>query len=222
MPDHRCTHLAALVPAVLAAVLAPTAATAAAPAPAPAAHGNTAAAPSERCGGSRFTVKTGSDPDARRVDLRSVTPTTIAALTALPAPRTLPANKRIPPVETTVFRVDATLQRYALVPADSDYHLILRDAAGHTMITEIPAPSCVGASSPFKDLVGAARARFDARYTPSAALTDANVPVTVTGVGFFDSLHGQAGVAPNGVELHPVLDVRFGTANGTAAHPTTR
>ncbi len=219
MSDTRCNHLAALVPAVLAAVLAPTAA-AAAPATAP--HQSTATAPAERCGGSRFTVKTGSDPDAGRVDLRSVTPTTIAALTARPAPRTLPGNNRIPPVETTVYRVTATLDRYALVPADSDYHLILRDNAGHTMITEIPDPSCVGTASPFKALVGRARAKFDARYTPSATLAGANVPVTVTGVGFFDSLHGQAGVAPNGVELHPVLDVRFGTAAGAAAPPATR
>jgi len=27
----------------------------------------------------------------------------------------------------------------------------------------------------------------------------------VTGVLFFDKLHGQLGVAPNGVELHPVI-----------------
>ena len=28
---------------------------------------------------------------------------------------------------------------------------------------------------------------------------------TITGVGFFDFDHGQAGVAPNAIELHPVL-----------------
>ncbi len=28
---------------------------------------------------------------------------------------------------------------------------------------------------------------------------------TVTGVGFFDIPHGQTGVAPNAIELHPVL-----------------
>jgi hypothetical protein len=28
---------------------------------------------------------------------------------------------------------------------------------------------------------------------------------TVTGVAFFDFLHGQSGVPPNGIELHPVL-----------------
>jgi hypothetical protein len=28
---------------------------------------------------------------------------------------------------------------------------------------------------------------------------------TITGVAFFDDLHGQRGVAPHGIELHPVL-----------------
>jgi hypothetical protein len=34
----------------------------------------------------------------------------------------------------------------------------------------------------------------------------------VTGVGFFDFIHGQTGVAPNGIELHPILNIAF-TAN---------
>src|SRR5581483_4092400 len=46
------------------------------------------------------------------------------------------------------------------------------------------------------------------QYTP--AFQQANVTVTVTGVVFFDFIHGQRGVAANGVELHPVLDIRFG------------
>lgn len=33
--------------------------------------------------------------------------------------------------------------------------------------------------------------------------------VRLTGVGFFDRVHGQSGVAPNGIELHPVLDIKF-------------
>ena len=33
--------------------------------------------------------------------------------------------------------------------------------------------------------------------------------VRITGVGFFDRLHGQTGGAPNGIELHPVLGVKF-------------
>jgi hypothetical protein len=43
--------------------------------------------------------------------------------------------------------------------------------------------------------------------------------VRVTGIGFFDFIHGQAGVAPNGIELHPVLGITFlgdGTKCGAA------
>ena len=54
----------------------------------------------------------------------------------------------------------------------------------------------------------------------------ANVPVQVTGVGFFDILHGQTGVAPNGIELHSVLDVQFTsgpppTTTTTSVPPST-
>jgi hypothetical protein len=31
---------------------------------------------------------------------------------------------------------------------------------------------------------------------------------TVTGVAYFDFQHGQTGVAPNAIELHPVLAFR--------------
>jgi hypothetical protein len=35
-------------------------------------------------------------------------------------------------------------------------------------------------------------------------------PVRITGVGFFDRVHGQAGVSQfNGIELHPMLKVEF-------------
>lgn len=48
-----------------------------------------------------------------------------------------------------------------------------------------------------------APAAFSTRVEPT--------PVTITGVGFFDKVHGQAGVSTfNGIELHPVLDIQFG------------
>jgi hypothetical protein len=35
-------------------------------------------------------------------------------------------------------------------------------------------------------------------------------PATVTGVGFFDKVHGQTGVSQsNGIELHPILKIEF-------------
>jgi hypothetical protein len=114
----------------------------------------------------------------------------------------------VSPVETTVWVVDATLTLYR-EEDDSDYHLILRDQAGNTMITEIPLPSCVGAGSPFADGIARVRSKFDGMFSVTGSFQMANIPVRVTGVGFFDFLHGQPGVAPNGIELHPVLDIVF-------------
>lgn len=162
------------------------------------------------CGVERWSVKTGTDADADLINLQSTTATTIASLIALPAPASLPSNNRIIPTETTVFQVQATLTEYKL-EADSDYHLVLSDSAGRTMIAEIPDPACVGSTSPLLTSIEKARGEFDAKYTPTGTFQTANVPVTVTGVGFFDFLHGQTGVAPNGIELHAVLDIQFGT-----------
>lgn len=166
------------------------------------------------CGKERWAVKTGTDDDATRV---ASTPagTTIAALRAVPAPGQgeLDAHptQRIAPVETTVYRLSATLVEYKR-ETDSDYHLVIADAAGLTMIAEIPSPSCVF-GGPFRPAIGQARQAFDARF-PGAerqpSFRAAGVPVTITGVGFFDFPHGQTGVAPNAIELHPVLAIAFG------------
>lgn len=175
------------------------------------------------CGVERWSVKTGTDADAGKINLGSTTPTTIAALDGLAAPANLPANNRVQPTETTVYRIQATLTEYKL-ESDSDYHLVIDDGAGHTMIAEIPDPACVGAGSPLLAGIQNARTEFDAKYTPTGSFQPANVPVTVTGVGFFDYLHGQTGVAPNGIELHAVTDVSFGGSpppTTTTPPPTT-
>jgi len=166
-----------------------------------------------QCGVERWSVKTGTDADANLVNQSSTTPTTVSSLRSLSAPSSLPANNRIQPTETTVFVVDATLTEYKL-ESDSDYHLVISDAGGNTMITEIPSPNCVGAGSPFASSISASRNAFDARFTATTSFQTANIPVRITGVGFFDFLHGQTGVAPNGIELHPVLNIIFNPTSG--------
>lgn len=163
------------------------------------------------CGVERWAVKTGTDADVGQVDLSSVNQTTIKALASIPAPpqSALAPDARVAPTETTVFQVDATLVKYKQ-EADSDYHLVLSDGNGNTMIAEIPDPYCVGTSSPFLAGIETARAAFDARYNVTGSWQYANAAVTVTGVGFFDFLHGQSGVAPNGIELHSVLAIAWG------------
>lgn len=177
----------------------------------PSAAGDAVLAAASSCGVERWSVKTGTDPDAGQVQLASSSGTTVASLDGLPAPSSLPSDARIAPTETTAFVLDAYLTGYKL-ETDEDYHLVLTDGGGHTMIAEIPAPDCVGAGSPFAPGIASARSELDARYTPTSTMTSVNVPVRVRGVGFFDYNHGQTGVAPNAIELHPVLDITFDPA----------
>ena len=105
-------------------------------------------------------------------------------------------------METTQWVINATLTEYKL-ESDSDYHLVIQDASGNTMIAEIPAPSCVGSGSVFTSGITNARNEFNAKYTATSSFKTANIPVRIRGVGMFDFLHGQTGVAPNGIEIHP-------------------
>jgi hypothetical protein len=129
---------------------------------------------------------------------------------AWPAPSSIPANSRIEPHEITVYSVSGTLvETYS--SEDSDYHLLLKDAAGRTVITEVPDPACVGSGSPFLEKIRSARQEVEAKLNmgPVGTTHTVSIPVTMTGVAMFDDLHGQPGAAPNGIEIHPVLDIQF-------------
>lgn len=163
--------------------------------------------PTPNCGVERWSVKTGTDPDAPGVNVVAQ-PTTIATMRSWTPPAPIPSNNRVAPYETNVVTVNATLLEYKFED-DSDYHLVLQDESGNTMIAEIPNPGCVGSGSPFTDGIAGARMKFNTKFTATTSFQFANVPVQVTGVGMFDFLHGQTGVAPNGIEIHPVLDIAF-------------
>ena len=77
---------------------------------------------------------------------------------------------------------------------DGDLHLVLRSGPFH-MIAEAPSFACTGRALPrLRRAMQAARSRI--RLCARARLT---------GVAFFDFDHGQTGVAPNVIELHPIL-----------------
>jgi hypothetical protein len=154
-------------------------------------------------------VKTGTDSAATSIDLSTASPTTIGSLVVVTAPQPIPASSRVSPTETTLWTLNATLVEFKL-ENDSDYHLVLSDESGNTMIAEIPSPNCVDASSPFASAIAQARSQFDARFSVTSSFQQVNLPVQVTGIGMFDFLHGQTGVAPNAIELHPILRVDFG------------
>jgi hypothetical protein len=161
-----------------------------------------------QCGVERWSVKTGTDPNASAVNLSTYISTTIYSMLSSTKPASLPANSRLSPRETNQYRITGTLTKYAR-ESDSDYHLVIQDGSGRTMIVEIPSPNCVGAGSPFITGIRNARNEFDAKLTATTSFKTVSAPVAIRGVGFWDFLHGQTGVAPNGIEIHPVLDIAF-------------
>ena len=66
------------------------------------------------------------------------------------------------------------------------------------MIAESPSPSCTARATPLSRR----------QMTQARARVQLCAPARVTGVAFFDFKHGQTGVAPNAIELHPVLAFR--------------
>jgi hypothetical protein len=182
---------------------------------------NTAVLPESemRPGTDRWSVKTGTDPDAALVGPTSKpTAATVEELIRLarpadmsPATESFPLyqNKRAAPVETTVYSVEAAI--IALnVEASGDYHLVLQGSSGQTMIARAPNPTdaFVAPSSRWKKEITEVRRQLDAKYFPASGKI-ARVRARVVGVGFFDRIHGQTGVALNGLELHPVVGIEF-------------
>ena len=156
------------------------------------------------CASERWPVKVGTDSAACTIDL---TPslTTIGDLRALKAPGTYPTSSRIAPTEETVFLLrDVTLVEYKQ-ETDLDYHLVIQDSTGRTMIAEIPDPGCLPSSGPWYSMVQAVRTAFNAKFPVSSSFRTVSATVSLKGIGFFDVMHGQTGVAPNGIELHPVI-----------------
>jgi hypothetical protein len=162
------------------------------------------------CGTERWAVKVGKDRDADKVNL---TPedTTIAELSDLrppPSPNTRPTT-RFMPAEFKTFRIKGVLT-VIKKETDEDYHLVVQaegDKEG-TMIVESPAPNCAEGSQ-FLDQIKRVRRTIDDQFGPIKRKQRPNIPVTVMGVGFYDPIHGQEGVAPNGMELHPILEISF-------------
>ena len=173
------TALAAAVAAVLAAALAASRAEA------------TSLAGSTRSGGAcgvdRWTVKTLQD----RPHLLRARKTTIHYLITRPVPSSLP-DRRLP-FERHIFTVVAAV---VLVRPedDSDLHVVLQQGGNH-MIGEAPAPYCDSHATPVR--------RRQMRVARNHVRLCARA--RVTGVAFFDFDHGQTGVAPNAIELHPIL-----------------
>jgi hypothetical protein len=161
------------------------------------------------CGTERWPVKTGTDRDAASV-ANFPTPTTVAQLgsVAPPARPGVRPNSRFRPTELTTFQITGIL-KLVKKETDRDYHLVIADPTNPatTIIVEAPDPNCAQGSH-FLDNIIFVRQLLEQKFGQITRL-EPNVPVTVTGIAFFDLKHGQEGIAPNGIELHPVLIIAF-------------
>lgn len=159
------------------------------------------------CPVERGPVKEGSDLDRYKVST-TVTKVSVAYLRGRAKPSTYPKSHRVTSTELHTYQVTAYLTQYKQ-EADGDIHLVLKDSAGRRMISEIPYPACVPAASRWKAKITNVRTTFTNKYHVTTSWHYVHRPVDVRGIGYMDPLHGQTGVAPNGVELHPVIYIYF-------------
>ena len=192
--------------------------------------------PLSQCGSERWNTKTLNDPNARDVN-QTAKATTIAALVGLPVPSGYSANNdatRYAPTEDTVYTVRALLVGF-MEEDDRDLHVVIADPSltdiamadlklkkgkkppANIMIAEIPDPQCYSVrSGTSADEIGRVRSSFEQCFGPPSGSLQrftGHMIVDISGVGFFDKLHGQNGLAVNGIEIHPVLRIK--TISGT-------
>lgn len=162
------------------------------------------------CGVWRWPVKTGSDADRFKVGTTAIV-TTIARLRSLAKPSSFAGfqRHRFRGAERHTWQLDRVRLTAYKIEDDSDIHLVIRNAAGKTMIAEIPSPRCVSRKSLWRAQIAAARRTFLARDHATTSWRHVHQRITLRGLGFFDEIHDVTGQAPNGIELHPVTRVRF-------------
>jgi hypothetical protein len=159
------------------------------------------------CGVWRWDVKTLSDPARKEVNFNERR-IKVNKLRHLDPPSSLSTDTpRLNGIEKQVFEIRAQVIT-AAIEDDGDIHLVIasRTARAQQMIVEFPDPKCV--ASPFKrDHIAHARQAMlnNCGSISSGSFTDLSGNVIIRGVGFWDEDHGQKGVAPNAIELHPVL-----------------
>jgi hypothetical protein len=158
------------------------------------------------CVGERWPVKVAADADAASI-ITAPMPTTIAVLRSLPATRPLPQDRRVRPLETTTYSLTATIVEYR-IESDGDAYVILADESGRTLVAELPAEPC-SSDSRFAAQLASVRHAFDVRFAATPFFQSTRTPVEIRGVGHYDFLHSQRGMAANGIELHPVTFLSF-------------
>src|ERR671925_1796239 len=159
------------------------------------------------CGSGRQALRALADSQRDLVRLRP-TPTTVAAINALPAPRRTPTT-RTTDFQRRVWRVRTQIVEYKL-ETDSAVHLVLYDGKQSYMTAVMPSSRCLPQTARARGSIERARAFLEGLCGPARpSWRPLGAVVLIDGVGFWASPHGQYGHAANYAELRPVTKVRL-------------
>jgi hypothetical protein len=161
------------------------------------------------CGGiERWDIKTATDDSAIVIDTNKILDYTIEELNNL-VPDVKKKSKRSL-LEKTIVRVKCRIISY-MIEDDADFHLLLQDSV-FTMIAESPDPNCkIIQDSRFRPQMANVRKNI-LNFTVARKKTNFYLQsgiYEITGVIFFDKIHGQNGIAKNGIEIHPILKLKI-------------
>lgn len=163
------------------------------------------------CNGYRWPVKVAADAGAGGINLNSVVQTTVSAMIQTPVLGASIDTPRIVPQETTVYQLTNVTIKQIFHVVDNDYHVVVADAQGRTMIAESPDPACAPSSRLEAQMTAVRKAINTAIPNVSATPLTPNLTVTLQGVGFSDyQPNGAFGQARDGIELHPITAICFG------------
>jgi len=163
------------------------------------------------CGEERWNVKTLSDDDTAFINFDCIIQSTVYDQIKLTTPYNILDSRLVS--ETPVYSIDCYILEYK-EEEDRDIHVIIQGInTDETMVIEIVNPECssIKRTSRYNQLkelyewftrnIGIPTNSFISLDKPKLA--------TITGIGFWDFLHGQNGMAENGREIHPVLSMKL-------------
>jgi len=160
------------------------------------------------CGGTLWRMKTFSDRERGRVDMKPRF-TYISDIAKRPPPYPLPRSRRTG-FQRQVYEVLAQITEYRL--DGNELRLVLYDArgGGAYMNAVVPLPGCLTKRTRSRKALATIWSTFfDTCGRPLRTWQPQGAVVFVDGVGFWSSrFKTRRGAALNGAELHPVTGLR--------------
>ena len=154
------------------------------------------------------------DTDGLKLFTAHASPTTVDELVKLTRPsddemRNKRAALENQKVTVTCFIIEDGKEE------DGDYHLVAKSTTtGKTLIAEIPDPTTPklrgfpGLKSKYTNARNFVIENIDGTPGSIQPCPNGKVKVTITGIVFFDKIAHGNGHANNGVEIHPILDIK--------------